>query len=171
MFKLLFLQVCAAYLQIDTSVFLNRDVFCRIFWVDAHLDRIESSDLNGKLRQILVSPVSHPFALTQVPLAPPHPQLSITGLTPPPGYLLHSPALFHSSVHRVTLTGRLFVLQLMLNSFDLTISSTSLPLWPSFFFLLSPYPFFLPYPCSLSVFFLSSLLLPRFPSWSRCPPL
>ncbi|XP_068581233.1 LOW QUALITY PROTEIN: low-density lipoprotein receptor-related protein 4 [Cebidichthys violaceus] len=37
----------------------------RIFWVDAHLDRIESSDLNGKLRQILVSPVSHPFALTQ----------------------------------------------------------------------------------------------------------
>ncbi|KTG33419.1 hypothetical protein cypCar_00008937 [Cyprinus carpio] len=39
----------------------------RIFWVDAHLDRIESSDLNGKLRQILISPVSHPFALTQVP--------------------------------------------------------------------------------------------------------
>uniref|UniRef100_A0A665TYF9 Low-density lipoprotein receptor-related protein 4 n=1 Tax=Echeneis naucrates TaxID=173247 RepID=A0A665TYF9_ECHNA len=37
----------------------------RIFWVDAHLDRIESSDLNGKLRQVLVSPVSHPFALTQ----------------------------------------------------------------------------------------------------------
>lgn len=35
--------------------------------MDAHLDRIESSDLNGKLRQILVSPVSHPFALTQVP--------------------------------------------------------------------------------------------------------
>uniref|UniRef100_A0AAY4CH57 EGF-like domain-containing protein n=1 Tax=Denticeps clupeoides TaxID=299321 RepID=A0AAY4CH57_9TELE len=41
----------------------------RIFWVDAHLDRIESSDLNGKLRQILVSPVSHPFALTQVPVS------------------------------------------------------------------------------------------------------
>ncbi|XP_028649665.2 low-density lipoprotein receptor-related protein 4 isoform X1 [Erpetoichthys calabaricus] len=37
----------------------------RIYWVDAHLDRIESSDLSGKLRQILVSPVSHPFALTQ----------------------------------------------------------------------------------------------------------
>ncbi|KAG5848887.1 low-density lipoprotein receptor-related protein 4-like isoform X1 [Anguilla anguilla] len=37
----------------------------RIFWVDAHLDRIESSDLNGKLRHILLSPVSHPFALTQ----------------------------------------------------------------------------------------------------------
>uniref|UniRef100_A0AAX7SHF4 Low-density lipoprotein receptor-related protein 4 n=1 Tax=Astatotilapia calliptera TaxID=8154 RepID=A0AAX7SHF4_ASTCA len=37
----------------------------RIFWVDAHLDRIESSDLNGKLRQVLISPVSHPFALTQ----------------------------------------------------------------------------------------------------------
>lgn len=61
---------------------------CRIFWVDAHLDRIESSDLNGKLRQILVSPVSHPFALTQVP-----PQLSINHLTPPPGCHIHSLAL------------------------------------------------------------------------------
>lgn len=42
--------------------------FCcfRIYWVDAHLDRIESADLNGKLRQVLVSQVSHPFALTQV---------------------------------------------------------------------------------------------------------
>lgn len=73
-------------------------VLCRIFWVDAHLDRIESSDLNGKLRQVLVSPVSHPFALTQVP-APPRPsspfaQLGVSGLTPlPPGCLLHSPAL------------------------------------------------------------------------------
>ncbi|XP_028582348.2 low-density lipoprotein receptor-related protein 4 isoform X2 [Podarcis muralis] len=37
----------------------------RIYWVDAHLDRIESADLNGKLRQVLVSQVSHPFALTQ----------------------------------------------------------------------------------------------------------
>uniref|UniRef100_A0A3Q3ETX7 Low density lipoprotein receptor-related protein 4 n=1 Tax=Labrus bergylta TaxID=56723 RepID=A0A3Q3ETX7_9LABR len=44
---------------------LTLDYDTRIFWVDAHLDRIESSDLNGKLRQILVSPVSHPFALTQ----------------------------------------------------------------------------------------------------------
>lgn len=60
---------------------------------------------------------------------PPHPQLSITGLTPPPGCLLHSPALSQSSAHRVTLpTGRLSVLQLMLNPFDLTISPTSLPL-------------------------------------------
>lgn len=97
--------------------------------------------------------------------------LSITGLTLPPGCHLHSPALFHSSAHRVTLTGRLSVPQLMLNSFDLIISSTSLPLWPSFFFLPFPVPFFLPSPFSLSVFFLSSLLLPRFPSWSRCPPL
>lgn len=39
---------------------------CRIYWVDAHLDRIESADLSGKLRQVLVSHVSHPFALTQV---------------------------------------------------------------------------------------------------------
>lgn len=37
----------------------------RIYWVDAHLDRIESADLHGKLRQVLVSHVSHPFALTQ----------------------------------------------------------------------------------------------------------
>ncbi|KAM3856102.1 low-density lipoprotein receptor-related protein 4 [Vipera latastei] len=37
----------------------------RIYWVDAHLDRIESADLNGKLRQVLISQVSHPFALTQ----------------------------------------------------------------------------------------------------------
>ncbi|CAO2579869.1 Low-density lipoprotein receptor-related protein 4 [Lemmus lemmus] len=37
----------------------------RIYWVDAHLDRIESADLNGKLRQVLVSHVAHPFALTQ----------------------------------------------------------------------------------------------------------
>lgn len=140
----------------------------RIFWVDAHLDRIESSDLNGKLRQILVSPVSHPFALTQVPPAPPHPQLSINGLTLPPGCLLHSPALFHSSVHCVTLTGRLSVLQLMLNSFDLSISSTSLPLWPSFFFLLSPFPFFLPFPFSLSVF---SPLLSSSPSFPQLKPV
>uniref|UniRef100_A0A3B1J6C8 Low density lipoprotein receptor-related protein 4 n=1 Tax=Astyanax mexicanus TaxID=7994 RepID=A0A3B1J6C8_ASTMX len=44
---------------------LTLDYDTRIFWVDAHLDRIESSDLSGQLRQILVSPVSHPFALTQ----------------------------------------------------------------------------------------------------------
>lgn len=78
--------------------------------MDAHLDRIESSDLNGKLRQVLVSPVSHPFALTQVPSPPKenplHPLLSITGLTLPPGCLLHSPALFYSSAHRVVLTSR-----------------------------------------------------------------
>lgn len=44
----------------------------RIYWVDAHLDRIESCDLNGKLRQVLVSQVSHPFALTQVKRFLPH---------------------------------------------------------------------------------------------------
>uniref|UniRef100_A0A8C5AXU6 EGF-like domain-containing protein n=1 Tax=Gadus morhua TaxID=8049 RepID=A0A8C5AXU6_GADMO len=73
-------------------------VLCRrIFWVDAHLDRIESSDLNGKLRQILVSPVSHPFALTQVP-HPPHP-------SPRRGTTLSCapsrPSLLHSSSHCV----------------------------------------------------------------------
>ncbi|OCT83711.1 low-density lipoprotein receptor-related protein 4 [Xenopus laevis] len=37
----------------------------RIYWVDAHLDRIENADLNGKMRHVLISQVSHPFALTQ----------------------------------------------------------------------------------------------------------
>ncbi|KAG9475852.1 hypothetical protein GDO78_003967 [Eleutherodactylus coqui] len=37
----------------------------RIYWVDAHLDRIEHADLNGKSRQVLISQVPHPFALTQ----------------------------------------------------------------------------------------------------------
>lgn len=78
-------------------------VFLRIFWVDAHLDRIESSDLTGKLRQVLVSPVSHPFALTQVTSTPHPSSLSDTNhWALPCGCLLHSPALFHSSAHRVT---------------------------------------------------------------------
>ncbi|MEQ2208960.1 Low-density lipoprotein receptor- protein 4 [Xenoophorus captivus] len=75
----------------------------RIFWVDAHLDRIESSDLTGKLRQILVSPVLHPFALTQVLSLTHSAQLRITELTLPRGCLLYSPALFDSSAHRVIL--------------------------------------------------------------------
>ncbi|XP_075921535.1 low-density lipoprotein receptor-related protein 4 isoform X1 [Petromyzon marinus] len=37
----------------------------RLYWVDAQLDRIESADLNGKSRAVLVSEVPHPFALTQ----------------------------------------------------------------------------------------------------------
>ncbi|KAL4696789.1 hypothetical protein H8959_002487, partial [Pygathrix nigripes] len=55
------------YDSVDGKVYYT-DVFLdviRIYWVDAHLDRIESADLNGKLRQVLVSHVSHPFALTQ----------------------------------------------------------------------------------------------------------
>lgn len=66
------------------------DVFCRIFWVDAHLDRIESSDLNGKLRQILVSPVSHPFALTQV-------------VPPTPAFASFTHALYLMHIHHMTL--------------------------------------------------------------------
>uniref|UniRef100_A0A673NGJ6 Low density lipoprotein receptor-related protein 4 n=1 Tax=Sinocyclocheilus rhinocerous TaxID=307959 RepID=A0A673NGJ6_9TELE len=70
-------KIESAYLDgTDRKVLINTDLGWpngltldydtrRIFWVDAHLDRIESSDLNGKLRQILISPVSHPFALTQ----------------------------------------------------------------------------------------------------------
>uniref|UniRef100_UPI00358F15AE low-density lipoprotein receptor-related protein 4 isoform X2 n=1 Tax=Myxine glutinosa TaxID=7769 RepID=UPI00358F15AE len=37
----------------------------RMFWVDAQLDRIESSDLEGNARQVLLDHVPHPFALTQ----------------------------------------------------------------------------------------------------------
>lgn len=59
---------------------------------------------------------------------PHHLQLSISGLSLSLCCLLHSPAFcFHSSVHGVTLTGRLFVLQLILNPFSSTISSSSLP--------------------------------------------
>lgn len=56
---------------------------------------------------------------------------------------------------------------IQLNHFFFFSSTLTLIFLPPF----SPFPFFLPYPCSLSVFSLSSLLLPRFPSWSRCPPL
>ncbi|KAK8762674.1 hypothetical protein V5799_026062 [Amblyomma americanum] len=37
----------------------------RLYWVDAQLDCIEFSDLNGKNRQKLIEGVSHPFGLTQ----------------------------------------------------------------------------------------------------------
>ncbi|XP_054930309.1 low-density lipoprotein receptor-related protein 4 isoform X3 [Dermacentor andersoni] len=37
----------------------------RLYWVDAQLDCIEFSDLNGKSRQKLIEGVSHPFGLTQ----------------------------------------------------------------------------------------------------------
>uniref|UniRef100_A0A8C4QPU2 LDL receptor related protein 4 n=1 Tax=Eptatretus burgeri TaxID=7764 RepID=A0A8C4QPU2_EPTBU len=37
----------------------------RMFWVDAQLDRIESSNLEGKARKVLMDHVPHPFALTQ----------------------------------------------------------------------------------------------------------
>lgn len=59
--------------------------------MDAHLDRIESSDLSGKLRQVLVTPVSHPFALTQV-------AVFLLFFTSP---LTHSPthSLTHSPTH------------------------------------------------------------------------
>lgn len=38
----------------------------RIYWVDAQLDCIEMSDLNGKHRTKLVLDVEHPFGLTLV---------------------------------------------------------------------------------------------------------
>lgn len=66
--------------------------------------------------------------------------------------------LFHSSAHRVILS----IFQLILNPFDVTISSTSLSLWPSFFFfppsLSSSRPLLL-----VRVFFLPLSSSPSFP--------
>lgn len=113
------------------------DAFCRIFWVDAHLDRIESSDLNGKLRQILVSPVSHPFALTQVV-----PPASTTSAS-------FTHALSFTHIHHVTRPSTHSEPILLKHFF-------SFPLWPHFSSSSVP-PFLPPCPCSLSVFFLSFL--------------
>lgn len=109
----------------------------RIFWVDAHLDRIESSDLNGKLRQILVSPVSHPFALTQV--------------VPSPFY--HSPPylFFPPNVNTLTSSGPPLLsfitwshkphpYSLTIISFILLDYHHLLSLWPSFFSFLLLHP-------------------------------
>ena len=38
----------------------------RLYWADAQLDRIETSDLNGRNRVVLISNVAHPFGLTVV---------------------------------------------------------------------------------------------------------
>ena len=38
----------------------------RLYWVDAKLDKIETSDLNGKNRVTLIQQVPHPFGLTVV---------------------------------------------------------------------------------------------------------
>lgn len=121
----------------------------RIFWVDAHLDRIESSDLNGKLRQILISPVSHPFALTQVPF-----------------HIWSSPSL------NLSLTCTFITLRstdpssFTYVSAFITLACCSLLLhlsifWPSFFF-----PSFLPFP-----FFFTPFLCPQLkPVYSPLTP-
>jgi hypothetical protein len=38
----------------------------RLYWVDARLDKIETSDLMGQNRVTLISNVPHPFGLTVV---------------------------------------------------------------------------------------------------------
>lgn len=38
----------------------------RLYWVDARLDKIETSDLMGQNRVTLISGVPHPFGLTVV---------------------------------------------------------------------------------------------------------
>ena len=38
----------------------------RLYWADAQLDRIETSDLNGRNRVLLIENVPHPFGLTMV---------------------------------------------------------------------------------------------------------
>uniref|UniRef100_A0A8C6LAN2 Low density lipoprotein receptor-related protein 4 n=1 Tax=Nothobranchius furzeri TaxID=105023 RepID=A0A8C6LAN2_NOTFU len=65
-------------------------------------DRIESSDLNGKLRQVLVSPVSHPFALTQVSVLALFTLSSAVNLKADPSSWLRPPLTSSdSSAHRV----------------------------------------------------------------------
>lgn len=133
--------------------------------MDAHLDRIESSDLNGKLRQVLVSPVSHPFALTQVPPHPSSPSAvnhwaDPSSWLPPPLTcslsLIGSPCDSHwSSLRPPTHTE-----PIRLNHFFYFPSTLTLIFLPPLS-LSTLSPFFLPYPCSLSVFFLSSS--PSFP--------
>ncbi|RWS07607.1 low-density lipoprotein receptor-related protein 4-like protein [Dinothrombium tinctorium] len=36
----------------------------RLFWADAQLDRIESTDLSGKNRKVVIKDISHPFGVT-----------------------------------------------------------------------------------------------------------
>ena len=38
----------------------------RIFWVDSQLHRIESADLDGKYRNILIKDIAQPFGLTLI---------------------------------------------------------------------------------------------------------
>ena len=44
----------------------------RLYWVDAKLDKIETSDLNGEHRVTLLQQAPHPFGLTvvSVPVCP-----------------------------------------------------------------------------------------------------
>lgn len=39
---------------------------CQLYWADALRDRIETSDLHGRIRIQLVPEATHPFGLTQV---------------------------------------------------------------------------------------------------------
>lgn len=36
----------------------------RIFWVDAQLDRIESADIDGSYRSVIIKDISNPYGIT-----------------------------------------------------------------------------------------------------------
>lgn len=38
----------------------------RLYWVDAKLDKIETSDFNGENRAVLINDIIHPFGLAVV---------------------------------------------------------------------------------------------------------
>lgn len=38
----------------------------RLYWVDAKLDKIETSDFNGEHRAVLINDIIHPFGLAVV---------------------------------------------------------------------------------------------------------
>lgn len=114
--------------------------------MDAHLDRIESSDLNGKLRQILISPVSHPFALTQV--SPP-----AVNQLPDPSPWLPCPLTCSFTLPSLNC---LFTASLDLPPAPLILNHKTEPFYfpPSLTFI-----FFLPLSLPRLCFFLSSLFL------------
>lgn len=124
-----FLQ-CSQKAHTDRSVFMNLWCFLQDLLGGRPLrqDREFGPEREAAAgpRQPGVPPVC-PHAGTP---SPPHPQLSITGW---PFLLAASSTHLLSFTHQLTVWLRLCVLQLMLNTFDLTISL--LPLWPSFFFL------------------------------------
>ena len=57
------LRVCMLVWPNGLCIDYTRDV---IYWADAKLDRIETSDINGQHRRVLVTDIHHPFGLAVV---------------------------------------------------------------------------------------------------------